>query len=124
MKERIIFAPGAKGTELLRMLARFGTNTLGTRVLNATGLAQTALMRAGASFTELYLPPEDGPALLSSFLNTIPYFEKASFADAEKLFAERAPIYAQAPFVVDTDGLTPAEVADAILGLLPGRVLP
>ncbi|MBQ1390528.1 MAG: PD-(D/E)XK nuclease family protein, partial [Firmicutes bacterium] len=87
MKERIIFAPGAKGTELLRMLARFGTNTLGTRVLNATGLAQTALMRAGASFTELYLPPEDGPALLSSFLNTIPYFEKASFADAEKLFA-------------------------------------
>ena len=46
------------------------------------------------------------------------------FADAEALFAARAPIYAQAPFVVDTDGLTPAEVADAILGLLPGRVLP
>ena len=43
------------------------------------------------------------------------------FADAEKLFAERAPIYAQAPFAVDTDGLTPAEVAGAILDLLPGR---
>ena len=40
------------------------------------------------------------------------------FADAEKLFAERAPIYAQAPFVVDTDGLTPAEVADAIRDLV------
>ena len=43
------------------------------------------------------------------------------FADAEALFAARAPIYAQAPFAVDTDGLTPAAVADAILiQLTPG----
>ena len=40
------------------------------------------------------------------------------FADAEALFAARAPIFAQAPFVVDTDGLTPAEVADAIQDLV------
>ena len=40
------------------------------------------------------------------------------FADAEALFAARAPIYAQAPFAVDTDGLTPAAVADAILASL------
>ncbi|MBR3652889.1 MAG: shikimate kinase [Bacteroidales bacterium] len=43
------------------------------------------------------------------------------FADAEALFAARAPIYAQAPHVVDTDGLTPDAVADAILiQLTPG----
>ncbi len=40
------------------------------------------------------------------------------FADAERRFAERAPIYAQAPYTVDTDGKTPAEVADAILSVL------
>ena len=40
------------------------------------------------------------------------------FADAEALFAARAPIYAQAPHTVDTDGLTPDAVADAILALL------
>ena len=40
------------------------------------------------------------------------------FADADALFARRAPIYAQAPFAVDTDGLTPAEVASAILSVL------
>ena len=40
------------------------------------------------------------------------------FADAEKLFVERAPIYAQAPFVVDTDTKTPAEVAEAIISML------
>lgn len=36
------------------------------------------------------------------------------FADAGKLFAARTPVYAQAPRVVDTDGLGPAEVAAAI----------
>ena len=47
------------------------------------------------------------------------------FADAEALFAARAPIYAQAPFAVDTDGLTPAEVADAILTSLGcGKAFP
>lgn len=40
------------------------------------------------------------------------------FADAEALFAARMPIYAQAPHAVDTDGLTPDAVADAILALL------
>ena len=40
------------------------------------------------------------------------------FADAEALYAARVPIYAQAPFAVDTDGNTPAEVAEAILAIL------
>ena len=37
------------------------------------------------------------------------------FADAEALFAARLPVYAQAPLAVDTDGLSPAEVAEEIL---------
>ena len=40
------------------------------------------------------------------------------FADAEALFAARAPVYAQAPYVVDTDGKTPDEVADEIVSVL------
>ena len=43
------------------------------------------------------------------------------FADAETLFERRAPIYAQAPHIVDTDGRTPEEVADAILDVLGCR---
>ena len=48
--------------------------------------------------------------------------ERLGAADASRpLFAARAPIYAQAPHVVDTDGLTPDAVADAILiQLTPG----
>lgn len=40
------------------------------------------------------------------------------FADADALYAAREPLYAQAPFAVDTDGKTPAAVADAILSAL------
>jgi len=47
MEERIIFAPGASPTELLRTLARKGINTFGLRVMNGVQLAQTALMRSG-----------------------------------------------------------------------------
>ena len=43
------------------------------------------------------------------------------FADAEALFAARASVYAQAPFIVDTDGKTPAEVADAIITVIRNR---
>lgn len=40
------------------------------------------------------------------------------FADAEALFARREDLYAQAPLVIDTDGCTPAELAETILGML------
>lgn len=39
------------------------------------------------------------------------------FADADVLYASREPLYAQAPFVVDTDEKTPAEVAEEIIAL-------
>lgn len=40
------------------------------------------------------------------------------FANADALYARREPLYAQAPFAVDTDGRTPDAVASAILTIL------
>lgn len=40
------------------------------------------------------------------------------FRDADALFAARTPVYAQAPFAVDTDGKTPGGVAEEILEIL------
>ena len=37
------------------------------------------------------------------------------FANADALYASREPLYAQAPFAVDTDGKTPDEVAESIV---------
>ena len=39
------------------------------------------------------------------------------FANADTLYARREPLYAQAPFAVDTDGRTPDAVASAILSI-------
>lgn len=40
------------------------------------------------------------------------------FANADALYARREPLYAQAPFAVDTDGKTPDEVAGEIITIL------
>lgn len=40
------------------------------------------------------------------------------FANADALYARREPLYAQAPFAVDTDGRTPDEVASTIVSIL------
>lgn len=40
------------------------------------------------------------------------------FRDAERLYSERIPVYSRAEFSVDTDGLTPREVACVIAGMI------
>lgn len=85
MKERIILAPAASETELLRSLAKAGVNSMGWHVMNGPQLAKTALMRSGIAVEETFLTGQEEPALLFSFLHEIPYFEAASFADAEAL---------------------------------------
>ena len=87
MKETIIMAPGAAEAELLRTLAKNGVNTLGMRIMNPAELADAALMRSGVSVSEDFLTKKEEPALIYSFLRTIPYFGAASFADAENLAA-------------------------------------
>ena len=85
MKEIIILAPGANKSELLRMLAKYGKNTMGLRVLNRIELAKHALMKSGVLITEEFLTTKEEPSVIFSFLNEIDYFKAASYADAESL---------------------------------------
>ena len=87
MKETVILAPGANGSELLRSLAKHGVSTLGLRIVSTLELARMALMKSGVSVDREFIPGGSGPSLIFSFLNTIDYFKSASFADAEQLFA-------------------------------------
>ena len=85
MRETIVFAPGANGTELMRSLARFGRNTLGFRFVGSVDLARIALQRSGIAVTSVFLPRKDEPSVIDSFLREIPYFKSASFSDAESM---------------------------------------
>ena len=84
-KEVFILAPGARSTEMLRTLARFGRNTMGLRIVGGLELARTALMRSGIPVSEEFLPSGNEAAVIYSFLNDVPYFASASYADAESL---------------------------------------
>lgn len=85
MQETYILAPGASSTELLRTLARFGSNTLGVRIMNSAELAKTALIKSGITVTESYITPKESASVIYSFINGIAYFGAASYSDAENL---------------------------------------
>ena len=87
MKESIVIAPGANGTELLRSLARHGVNTIGLRVEGAAELARIALMRSGICVTESYLSSKEQPSVIYSFLKEIGYFSSGSGGNEGQDFA-------------------------------------
>jgi len=83
MQERILIAPN--GTELLRTLARNGVSTLGLRIMQPEELAQFALMRSGIPLTQTPVTNDTEAALIWRFLPEIPYFQNASYHDAQNL---------------------------------------
>lgn len=85
MTEKILLLPGANGTELIRMLARFHQNSLGLRIMNAAELARFALMRSGIVLEESFLPRKQEAAVVDSFVREITYFASAGYADSEKI---------------------------------------
>ena len=85
MTERILLLPGANGTELLRMMARFRKNTLGLRIMNAAEFARFALMRSGVVLEERFLPHKQESAIIDGFVRNIHYFASAAFADSVKI---------------------------------------
>ena len=97
MKEKIILISAVNGSELMRTLARFGVNCLGVRFMGGLQLAQLALMRSGQAVTTPCLSPREAPAFIYSFLQTIPYFAAASYADAEQLAAALSALRRQIP---------------------------
>ena len=85
MTEKILLLPGANGTELTRMMARFHKNSLGLRIMNAAELARFALMRSGIVLEESFLPRKQEAAVVDSFVREITYFASAGYADSEKI---------------------------------------
>lgn len=87
MRETILLAPGANGTELLRTLARFGNNSFGLRIMNAAELSKFAFMKSGVVTDSDFLPRKQEATVIDSFIRDITHFKSASFADSEKIAA-------------------------------------
>lgn len=66
IKERILLAPGANPTELLRSLARHGIGTFALRIVGSVELANMALMRSGVSEDYIFIPRSEEVKLICS----------------------------------------------------------
>lgn len=85
MRERIIFAPGLNGSELMRTLALHGINTINYRIMGASELAKLALMKAGISLQENFLSFREECTLLAQDIPEESYFGKTTFSDIQKI---------------------------------------
>lgn len=85
MKECIILAPGARGTELIKSLAMHGVNSFNLRICNAVELARISLMRSGTSVAEDFVSRREETALVAEAAKDVAYFKNASYSDIKHL---------------------------------------
>ncbi len=85
MKEKIILAPGANRTELIRSLALHGQGSFGLRIYSsAYSLAEDVLLRKGI-INESVVQDNTVSYLIADCMKNIPAFQNASFTDAENI---------------------------------------
>ncbi|MBQ1342469.1 MAG: hypothetical protein IIY33_08310, partial [Erysipelotrichaceae bacterium] len=85
MKEKIILAPGANRTELIRSLALHGQGSFGLRIYSsAYSLAEDVLLRKGI-INESVVQDNTVRYLIADCMKNIPAYQNASFTDAENI---------------------------------------
>lgn len=85
MNERIIFAPGLNGNELLKNLALHGVNCFNTRIVSATELAKLSLMRSGICVEEEFIGFNEELGIVAEVVKGSTYFEKTSYTDLRNI---------------------------------------
>ena len=85
MRERIVFAPSVRGTDLLRNLAMHGQNCFNLRICGSAELARMALMRSGIPVTEDFLDSKEETALIAGAAEGVEYFGKTTYSDIQSI---------------------------------------
>lgn len=83
MRERIILAPGANGSELIKSLAMHGVNCFNLRIVGAGELARMAMMRSGIAITEEFVSSHEEAAIVAEAITGEPYFGKTTYSDIQ-----------------------------------------
>lgn len=82
MKEKIILINNINGVELLRSMSIYGVNSFGLRVFDSYSLAKYVLEKQGIFVNKRVISLSEKCAIIFSFINTIEYFNNASYTDA------------------------------------------
>ena len=82
MREKIILAPGANRTELMRSLALYGKGSFGVRIYNsAYSLASDMLLRRGIVNDDV-MTDREAVYLIFRCMKSVKAFDNSSFTDA------------------------------------------
>ena len=84
-RERIILAPGANGSEMLKSLAMHGKNSFNLRITGAGELARMAMMRSGIAITEDFISSREETAIVAEAVKGEAYFGKATYSDIQEI---------------------------------------
>ena len=85
MRERIILAPGANGSEMLKNLAGHGVNCFNLRIVSAGELARIAMMRSGIAITEDFISRREEIPLVAKAVKEEAYFGKTTYSDIQEI---------------------------------------
>ncbi len=81
MRERVILAPGAKGSEMIKSLAMHGVNCFNLRIVGAGELARMAMMRSGIAIKEDFVSSREETAIIAEAVKGEGYFIKPTYTD-------------------------------------------
>ncbi len=87
MREKIILAPGANGSELAKSLAMHGVNSFNLRIVSAGELARMGLMRSGIAVTEDFISSREEVTIVAEAVKGEEYFGKATYSDIQEITA-------------------------------------
>lgn len=85
MKEKIILAPGANGTELTKSMAMHGVNCFNIRICGASELARLLLMRSGIPIREDFVSAGEECAMVADALKDENFFSRTSYKDVQEM---------------------------------------
>jgi len=85
MKEKIILAPGANGTELTKSIAMHGVNCFNIRICGACELARLLLMRSGIPIIEEFLSSREECTIVAEVIKDETYFGRTTYKDIQEI---------------------------------------
>lgn len=87
MREKIIIAPGANGSELTKSLAMHGVNSFNLRIIGAGKLARMGFMRSGIPVKEDFISSREEVTIVAEAVKGEKYFGKATYSDIQEITA-------------------------------------
>lgn len=85
MREKIYFAPGIRGSELIKSLAIHGVSCINIKIMGAGELARYVLMKSGIAIKEEFLSAKEESVVAAKAIVGIDYFGRTTYSDVKQI---------------------------------------